>query len=208
MTEKVREQLSAFADDELGASEARLLVARAARDPALRKTLEHYHLTGECLRGALARFHAPDLADRVMAALANETVGFNRRRVPRWLKTASGLAVAASVAIIAILGVQQQANSPLPSEIVPLTAEQNAPVINYANFQPASWGQTRPEVRSQLNRYLLQHNEHAVHRPVQGMLPYLHIVVYDARAIEEAARRAEEADARPEEPEARKKGRP
>lgn len=178
----VLEQLSAFIDDELPAAEAHLLLARLERDEHLRAACGTYHLTGECLRGGLAAVHARDLCSRVMAALDSEPAPTPVQHLPRWLKTGSGLAVAATVAVVAILGLQQQAGQSLPSEVVPAMAGTDTQV-NYANFRPASWSQAQPEVQSQLNRYLLQHNEHVAPQSVQGMLPYVHIAAYNLRSV-------------------------
>lgn len=180
---RVLEQLSAFIDDELPAAEAQLLLARLERDEHLRAACATYHLTGECLRGGLAEVHARDLCGRVMAALDSEPAPVPVRHMPRWLKTGSGLAVAATVAMVAILGLQQQAGQSLPSEVVPVMAGTDAQQVNYANFRPASWSQAQPEVQSQLNRYLLQHNEHVAPQSVQSMLPYVHIAAYNLRSV-------------------------
>jgi len=179
----VREQLSAFIDDELPAAEARLLLARLERDEDLRTACATYYLTGECLRGGLAAVHARDLCGRVMAALDSEPAPARVRRLPGWLKAGSGLAVAATVAVVAILGLQQQAGQSLPSEVVPTVAGTDIQQVNYANFRPASWSQAQPEVQNQLNRYLLQHNEHTAPQSVQGMLPYVHIAAYNLRSV-------------------------
>ncbi len=193
----VLEQLSAFIDDELPAAEAQLLLARLERDERLRAACETYHLAGECLRGGLAAVHARSLSARVMAALDSEPLPARTPQMPRWLKTGSGLAVAATVAVVAILGLQQQAGQPLPSEVVPALAETGTQTVNYANFRPASWSQGQPEVQNQLNRYLLQHNEHVAPQSVQGMLPYVHIAAYNLRTVPDGNRTNRDVQPRP-----------
>lgn len=177
----VLEQLSALADDELDAAEARLLFARIEREPALREAWTRYHLTGEAMRGSLASHHAPGLANRVMAALAEEQTP-RRRLSGGWLKPVAGLAVAASVATVAVLGFQQPGTGPMPAEVVPQTSGSGSMVtLPYTDLRSASWGEEQNRSERELAPYLERHNRYAAHRSVQGMLPYAHIVVYQPR---------------------------
>lgn len=201
ISEQVLEQLSALADDELDAAEARLLLARIEREPALREAWSRYHLAGEAMRGNLSRFHFPELAGRVMSALEREPAPAAPRRMPRWLKPAAGLAVAATVATVAVLGVQQQAVGPLPAEVVPQSAGNGVPALPYAGLRNAAWGEeAEPQPAEELAPYLEQHNRYATRRSMQGMLPYAHIVVYQRSGggDERTADRAGGRDAPPE----------
>src|SRR5262245_42826168 len=101
MTELLREQMSAFLDDALSGEETSLLLRRIGEDPELTRTYACYHLIGASLR------NEPDasaLAERVRAALGQETLT-PVRRPPAWqrfVKPVLGVAVAASVAVVAI----------------------------------------------------------------------------------------------------------
>lgn len=177
----IREQLSALADGELETAQARMLLARLAREPELQAAWTRYHLTGDAMRGALADHHSPQLASQVMAAIDAEAAPSRVRRMPRWLKPAAGTAVAATVATVAILSLQQQ-SGPLPADVVPAVAENPAATIVPAlqgNVRTASWGSPEPVSRRRLAPYLEQHNRYATQRSIQGMLPYAHIVVYE-----------------------------
>ncbi|HET9679556.1 MAG TPA: sigma-E factor negative regulatory protein [Gammaproteobacteria bacterium] len=187
----IREQLSALADGELDTAQARLLLARMARDPALRAAWARYHLTGDAMRGALADHHAPKLAEQVMAAIETDASPAQARRMPRWLKPVAGTAVAASVATLAVFSLQQQ-SGPLPAEVVPPVASTPAativPTLQGKALQSnalqnqvrtAAWGAPEPASKRRLAPYLEQHNRYATQRSIQGMLPYAHIVVFE-----------------------------
>lgn len=176
----IREQLSALADGELETAQARLLLARLAREPELRAAWARYHITGDAMRGALAAHHAPNLADNVQQAIADEASPVTSRRLPRWLKPAAGTVVAASVATVAVLSLQQQ-SGPLPADIVPpISSTPTANIVPNVqnNVRAASWGSTESASRRRLAPYLEQHNRYATQRSIQGMLPYAHIVVF------------------------------
>jgi anti-sigma factor RsiW len=93
----VGEQLSAMLDGELSADEARFVQRRMANDPALRARWARMQVGAACLRNQPWQPMAPDLADRVAAALAEGPA-----RAPRRLPRVAGWAVAASVAALAL----------------------------------------------------------------------------------------------------------
>ncbi len=134
MTDRLHEQLSAFLDGELPAAEAQLLLARLERDPLLRATLTRYTLAGDALRMvaverdvAVAPLASVGFAARLAAAVEVEAqqqqavlVGLGQpatARRPRavamaagsrqWLGALGGLAVAASVAGMAVWVLQR-----------------------------------------------------------------------------------------------------
>jgi len=67
---RILEQLSAFADGELGKAEAELLVARLCREPELAAVWARWHAASEVLRGGLPPRYPRELGARVHAALA------------------------------------------------------------------------------------------------------------------------------------------
>jgi len=125
MTQKLREQISALADHELPDGEHELLLRRFAVERSLRLHWERYHLIGEAMRKALPAVDTRGLADRVMAELDTGTA--TSEAAPRshrdLLRGLAGVAVAASVAVVAIIGLRHDPHrlSPSPSEIVPAT---------------------------------------------------------------------------------------
>ncbi len=111
MTDRVKEQLSTFLDGELPEQETALLLKRLERDDDLRGALSRYSLIGAVLRNDGDAPAARQVAARVSAAIAKEPlrvsafVRFPRRET--LLRSLTGLAVAATVALGAVLLVQQ-----------------------------------------------------------------------------------------------------
>ncbi len=110
MSEQLYEQISAFVDGELAEHETELLLKRLEREPALRAALVRYTTMGASLRDTATRGVSRGFGARVSAAIAADAsapAAASKPAAPRWLKPLAGLAVAATVAGAAILGVQQ-----------------------------------------------------------------------------------------------------
>lgn len=185
MSEQIREQISALVDGELALAERRLLLERLVRDPALRAHWDNYQLISDSLRQSLAPLTDPGLADRVLAALEAEPA-HQSVSPSRWLsvvRPVAGLAVAASVAVVAVLTLQQP-DVPRPGAgAVQLAATPPAPA-DYARLAPVPPQVATSEVRtpqsaSRLNEYLVNHSEYAASGGMPGMLPHARIVGYD-----------------------------
>jgi sigma-E factor negative regulatory protein RseA len=106
MTEHSDEQLSALVDDELEPNQHNLLIRRLERDQTLQGRWSRYFLMGEAIRRDLSGDLTVDLAQRVHASIENEpslTPEVRGQTVSKaWPRSAAGLAVAASVAAIAL----------------------------------------------------------------------------------------------------------
>ncbi|MEJ2435175.1 MAG: RseA family anti-sigma factor, partial [Pseudolabrys sp.] len=126
MTEKLDEQLSALMDDELPESERELLLRRLAVDSGLRDRWERYHLARDVLHNELPETVDLGLSERVRAALEREPA--QKRGVPaagalrEVFKPLAGLAIAVSVAALAIVGLQQLNDTGSPQQRVPEVA--------------------------------------------------------------------------------------
>jgi len=111
MTERIKEQLSAFLDGELPDTESALLLKRLERDDELRGALSRYSLIGAVLRSDGNVPAARQVAARVSAAIAREplrAVAFARLAGRETLRRGlAGFAVAAGVAVGAVVLVQQ-----------------------------------------------------------------------------------------------------
>ncbi len=123
---KLEDQISAFVDDELPEQECELLVRRLMRDDGLRATLGRYALIGELMRGGYRR--GADLGRKVSEAVAGEDVhrGSPAGWGSRLVRPLAGVAVAASVAVLAILSLmpaeapdQIAGNTLEPAVVVP-----------------------------------------------------------------------------------------
>lgn len=116
MSEQIREQVSAFLDGELPNTETELLLKRLTRDGELRESFGRYALIGEALRGAGSPILTRGFAARVNLAIDGEPAQVpghaNQARASRWWRPLGGVAVAAGVATVAIVALQQRAISP------------------------------------------------------------------------------------------------
>ena len=176
MKDTLHEQLSALVDDELETGEQTLLVKRLVTDESLREQLARYQVISDALTD-----HLPDQIDtgfsqRIQDALSDEAVP---QAVPaalppsRLLRPLTGLALAASVAAVAVLSLQSvrqnetesaPAIASAPAQDDYIRAEGQSPVVAAARTQRS------------LDAYLVNHNEFAVNNGMRGMLPYVRIV--------------------------------
>ena len=175
MTERIKEQLSAFLDGELPEQESALLVKRLERDDELRGALSRYSLIGAVLRSDGDLPAARQVAARVSAAIAREPAGM---AVAAWkpaamLRPVAGLAVAAGVAALALFLIPSfDAKGPGPPEpiqaqladtpVEPVTAAQDpvdAPSTPYTT--PAAAERPGGLPAAQFANYLVAHSSYA-----------------------------------------------
>jgi sigma-E factor negative regulatory protein RseA len=131
MSEQIREQVSAFLDGELPNSETELLLKRLTRDGELRESFGRYALIGEAIRGTSRGLLTKGFAGRINLAIDGELIPANghvpQGRGPRWWRPFAGAAVAAGVAAIAVVALQQRAVAPGLRSGAPITAQIAAP---------------------------------------------------------------------------------
>jgi len=131
MSEQIREQVSAFLDGELPNSETELLLKRLTRDGELRESFGRYALIGEAIRGTTRGLLTKGFAGRVNLAIDGELIPvngqFSQARGPRWWRPFAGAAVAAGVAAVAVVALQQRAVAPTLRTGTQLTAQVAAP---------------------------------------------------------------------------------
>ena len=197
------ERLSAFVDGEIRGPARDRVVDALYEGPELRRTWSRYHLIGDAVRGTGLVPGADDIADRVSAALADERiVRLEPRPRRRALRPLSGLAIAATIAGIAILGVNQlddggarsrqlagvSTPEPAVKGSVPAAAESTAWRVASTEATPADsgtarlqWSGVAPHAQERLNVYLANHNEYAG-VGMSGVLPYVRIVGYQSLA--------------------------
>jgi len=171
MSNDIREQLSALVDDELSDVERPLLLGRLERDDGLRACLGRYQLISEVMRGT-GQAATLGVADAVQQALADDApiqvpaTGLTNRAV--WWKPLAGMAVAASVALVAILTVTSVRQSAGPA----------ATVTRVSDIHGEQWNRLDPQIDKRVSGYLVNHNEYAASRGMQGVMPYVRIVGY------------------------------
>ncbi len=213
MNKDVDIQVSECLDGELEESRLPGFLERYGADEGLRRRFSRYVVVRDCLRQAPPHPADTEFAGRVMGALADEPVVlaprrrsvFTGERARRLLRPAAGLAVAASVATVAVLGLRGdytdeserqvpgvQNGQPLVSESP--VARSRAPEFQYADVQVrqpvAQTVSTRD--RTWLNDYLLRHKEAAGFVGRSGFMPYVHIVATEAPARDSGESEADE----------------
>ena len=110
MNEAIKMQISAFVDGELPDSEADLLLRRMSQDAELRRVAADYLEFGRVMRGESSVRNVERLRERIVAALDDRVVEQDEvgpdLESGKALRPLVGVAVAASVALIAIFGLQ------------------------------------------------------------------------------------------------------
>ncbi len=177
MSDKLNEQVSACVDDENDASETALLLRRLSQDDGMRSRWARYHLISDVLRNHLPEQPSMALAGRVRAAIECEPTPQLRFSAGRLFKPAASIAIAASVAVLAVFAVRL-----LPTATNSVQPEQLASAATTAQFLPghgSRWYRTRPEVADHLNDFMLNHSGHAATAGMQPVIPYVRLVGYD-----------------------------
>ena len=174
MKEKLHEQLSALVDDELEAVEQALLLKQLGADDLLRKRLARYQFISDALQNHLPPQLDVGVHNSVQLALQDEpAVHVEQPRFAGMIKPVAGLAVAASVAVVAVLSLQSvRTEAPSSTQAVA-----SAPVVqDYLRAEiktPPAGTQHAPQ---SLNAYLVNHNFYAVNR---GKMPYVRLVGHE-----------------------------
>lgn len=185
MTQVIEERVSALIDNALDAEDRAETLDAISRDPVLRDLWDRYHLVGEALRGEPISLEVNRVADRVRERLAQEATLLTLPVAPvrpRWSRPLGGLALAASVALVAILAgrawYQEQTGPGTPM----LAGEAPSPRL-YGEAAAAApyWSLKRPEVESKLNRLLVNHQEYAISPGMTRMAPYATFVSHDVQ---------------------------
>jgi len=111
MNDAIRMQISAFVDGELPDNEADLLLRRMGQDAELRLKVAEYLAIGRALRGEISVPGVDRIHERVSAEIDDkplETVVETPGKPPAAaVRPLAGVAVAATVALVAIFGLQQ-----------------------------------------------------------------------------------------------------
>jgi anti-sigma factor RsiW len=110
MNDALKTQISAFVDGELPDNESELLLRRLSQDPALRQQVAQYLEIGRLIRRDRVIPGMHELRDRIAAALGEEPLqpaAEIAAASSKYTKPLLGMAIAVSVAILALLAVRQ-----------------------------------------------------------------------------------------------------
>lgn len=178
------EQISALADDELSAAETGLLLRRACTDSTFGKRVGRYALIRDALHRNLPEFVNETLADRIAMALEMEPAheggptSSPGHRYWRWSSPATGLGIAASVAMLAVVLWPAQQSLQNPSS--PSTQQTVNETVQTVASENIRWDRLDPDVQARLNGYAITHGEQSAGRQV-GIVPrHVRITVQEA----------------------------
>ena len=195
MSEKnIEQHLSAMMDDECGATEARFILKRYSQCAETRARWGRLHVAREVLHGSHLRIEAMTLTERVADALKDEAAPARQSIAPRWLKPVAGVAVAASVAVVAVMLTRPTA--PSQSELTVPNSLVGSPILEQpATTLPASTAH-RPQAQlasatnrsamedPRLREYVLRHNRVAPNAR-SGFTQYVYFVTRPAEQTEQ-----------------------
>lgn len=195
------ERISALMDGELHGSDIDHAIRDLEQDAELAQQWKHYHLVSDSLRNDLAPQIDLQLSDRIHAAIDAEPIytaahHWGGKPKPAWRQQAGGLAIAASLTAISILGAQallQSDDNGIPASSATMASATPAPAattpshnssrltregIELASYRqaPASNDQT-PMPPSKFNKLLINHQEYQAGNTLSGRtLPYVRLV--------------------------------
>lgn len=155
------ETLSAYAAGELPAAEARAVARRFAADATASRALRDFEQTDALLSqwaGPLPPVDWDGLQRRISSAVRHEAA--SRRRGVRWVRVASGLAIAAAIALVAIIGMRRGGTTPAPlsPDVVVELARPDAPgavAVQYDMQTPANGEPVGPPMLEPAKRVVL-----------------------------------------------------
>jgi len=182
MTAKQQELLSAFVDGELNEQELDELLALMDVNSHARQDFMRYQFTSDVMHGYDSYSKPVDLTQRLNAALAEDaplapveqpTPKAKVLTLPDWFwKQTAGLAAAASIGALAVIGVMNQPQTVMTPQ---LAEAESMTSTDIAVSSPNRWTVGEQEVEERLNNYLVDHNEYA---GASGLFSYARVVSY------------------------------
>ena len=194
MSKETREHLSSLVDGEISRETSRFLVRRLGADDELRATWTRYHLVRDCLRHQDGVSAGEDLCARVSLALENELPGKRSRTFPTaWLKPAAGLAIAASVALMAVVAVGSgipgapQSASELAGEMQfeQFTSPQSLTSVPYSSEASYSGQSGAGSTSVKMDSYLVRHYQATGASGGKGFVAFVPIVITGSKSQNE-----------------------
>jgi negative regulator of sigma E activity len=199
------EKISAFLDNDMHQDELMSFSLSAESEDA--KTARRYQMIGDTLRGELDNASFIDISDAVREALADENIADTSTAaagwvqpatakradsavsswdLSAWFKPVAGMAFAVMVAVVMVMTLSgQQAGSLAPvatnSDIQPV--EQSTAVADNSQKPSETLNLSRTVANknaTDIDPYINQHLEYATQDALQGRLPYIRAVNYEA----------------------------
>ena len=190
MTE-TNENISALIDDEVDKS----TIDKLLIDEEMQNVWNRYHLIGDCLRDSLPEKIDTALANSVKQQIQQEpTILAPSKNKAAVMKPALGFAIAASVALVAVLGIKQTNQTDLNISTGNIVAKQESSNINtmpvsqtYEFNQAPQYRQAAVQtdtpaniVNDRMSGQLINHNEYRKGGGMTAIRPYVRIVTIQA----------------------------
>lgn len=165
MRDEIKEQISALVDSEAYDQD---IIDQVKQDDELRATMARYSLVGDVLNN---RYEpgSHELAAKVSESLHDEATLITPQqwlKKPRLMKQTAGIALAATVAAVAILVV---------GNFSATTNIQTKVAVGPITDKPV---RMTSAVQRKLNGYLVSHTEYSASSQMKGMLPYTRIASF------------------------------
>ncbi len=166
-----KERISAFMDGELSRHEHDELLTQTISNDELQSSWQLNHLIRDAMQNHLPEQFEYPLSTRVAAEIDKEPTILAPANIRhRWMQPVIGIAVAASVASIALLGLYtnqaEQGATPVLAQKQIMTQKQ----MNVAQQQ------SKPE---EYDTYLANHAEFSTGNRMQSFMPYARVVGYE-----------------------------
>ncbi|MDZ7749508.1 MAG: sigma-E factor negative regulatory protein [Halofilum sp. (in: g-proteobacteria)] len=183
--------LSALVDGELAGAETARLLRRLGREPALRARWARHHTVRSALEGVRTDRLGPGSPRACRPRSRTEPAAvapLRRRAPPRWLRPVAGVAIAASVALVAMGGLFALQRQPAGPDLRVSSLEGGTPAATRPGVPaavPTALTVEGESVASQATRarigvYLATHSEYAPAAGLPGLVPYSRLTGFNA----------------------------
>ena len=166
-------------DGELDSDQLQQALNEVVSQRPLRKAWDRYHLAREVMRQELDQLAPMDLADKVASQLEREPTVLAPRRVmsgSRAKRMVTGMALAASVAAVALVGVRWM----VPDDVAAPQYIASVENADYLRTGSTRWQSVPDDVEENLNAYLVEHSEFSSTTNMNGVMSYVRFAGYDS----------------------------
>jgi len=203
---KREQQVSAILDDDLNQQELNEFMQDLTRDPvADAERVKRYQMMGDVLRDDLNEASFMDISAAVHRAIDQEPEyhalesNTAAKKVSKplfdlsaWTKPLTGMAIAASVAMVTVVSFRavetDSTNDPARAVAEasvefkkPTIAPVNPVIANQVRLASTVEAKTKMQLQAkQLSDYMMRHSDSAGQSTMQGMMPYIRVVGFDA----------------------------
>ena len=186
MKEISQELLSRVLDEDISEFEIKRILKEMKSNAELRSTLHRYNVIGHAMRNEFPEQIKSNFVDNVMSKLTNAEMSapeFNELEEDSHakgsgrIKTAIGLAIAASVAVVSFVSFQnymQTNNETTPAAIVADRVVEKSDIQRVSSEDLQNFI-SNPEAAASFNSYIMNHAEYASPRV---SVPHVRIVGY------------------------------